>query len=341
MSALTPTGRRPSIDLPAPEVAAKDNKSARSDSPLQGAERAPTGNLAPPSPAASKRPLRAPPPLTPRALRQSGGAGEGEGDDVGQGGGGGGVRRTVPVDMRGFIATSTIQKISRDQDNKDFQFVVNQIFIEAGAAPDAGEKFPALRRALTDLRVAAGGATVTLSELRQALGLDAALTDAERGRAQAHLNDLNLDRFVTGGLPDKTLSAAGTKLKLSVLPDLYERFAASFQRGENLLFLRQLSVFERQPDAHFAAALFNAFVADEGPAQINISSKLRKECGTALAAAVATGGVPPANLFAAIKTEIRKLENENTLNAFQLLLLQAVAPQEVPVAGAGAGAGVK
>ena len=89
------------------------------------------------------------------------------------------------MDMRGFIATSTIQKISRDQDNKDFQFVVNQIFIEAGAAPDAGEKFPALRRALTDLRVAAGGATVTLSELRQALGLDAALTDAERGRAQA------------------------------------------------------------------------------------------------------------------------------------------------------------
>jgi hypothetical protein len=334
MSGLTPTGRRPSVDLPAPEVAAKDNKSAGSDSPLQGAERAPTGNLAPPSPAASKRPLRAPPPLTPRALRQSGGAGEGGVDDVGQGGGGGGLRRTVPVDMRGFVATSAIEKMSRDQDNKDFEFVVNQIFIEAGAAPDAGGKLPALRRALTDLRIAAGGAAVEMPELRQALGLDAALTDAERGRAQANLNELNLDRFVTGGLPDKTLSVTGTKLKLSVLPALYERFAASMQRGENLLFLRQVSAYEGQPDAHFAAALFNAFVADEGPAQINISSKLRKECGTALAAAAATGGVPPANLFTAIKTEIRALEIANTLSAFQLLLQQAMAPR---VAGAGAG----
>ena len=86
--------------------------------------------------------------------------------------------------------------------------------------------------------------------------------------------------------------------------------------------------------AHFAAALFNAFVADGGPAQINISSKLRQECRTALATAAATGGVPPANLFTAIKTEIRALEIENTLRAFQLLLQQAMAPN---VAGAGAG----
>ena len=333
MSGLTPTGRRPSVDLPAPEVAAKDNKLAGSDSPLQGAERAPTGNLAPPSPAASKRPLRAPPPLTPRALRQSGGAGEGGVDDVGQGGGGAGGGGGV-VDMRGYVATSAIEEMSRDPDNKKLEFVVNQIFIEAGAAPDAGGKLPALRRALTDLRIAAGGAAVTRPELRQALGLDAALTDAERGRAQAHLNELNLDRFVTGGLPDKTLSAAGTKLKLSVLPALYERLAASMQRGENLLFLRQVSAYEGQPDAHFAAALFNAFVADGGPAQINISSKLRQECRTALATAAATGGVPPANLFTAIKTEIRALEIENTLRAFQLLLQQAMAPN---VAGAGAG----